>query len=457
MLRADYLKICNGNACAAALLNFYEYRLNAQIEQSEQLPNIPNGKVKIKRIAASLSYLRETVLLNQYSINTIRGAKKQLELHGFIHVAKSTTDNKGNGVDLVLLRVANVQKAIDSISQTLEFEEDLEEIDLNDTIDSPVSKMTYPPIKFDTPPVSKMTYPPIKFDTHNRVYNRVKREGNVILSKRTFFGKKSALGQMDENIETPNFDKSPALDSLSSVASSKKEKSCAKKEKSCGKKEKPRNYSSFTHHCEAHNLTELLKFETLPTNEAWDRLRKKYANLDAIMSKMNEYIIQTPSYLEKRSVFSQVLSQWAKKEPIALNIKRVFHAYNQARIRLFGQDADIAESIDGNDKNAIGYQCTMRDLIQVVTSKLKKEVLSSTEKEEQAIVGLEKIFSMLILTDVKTLSNFSVKFLLNNIDNFITSIKMRTNGTSKLGVSKTHQVVNELQGMTQADLRKYID
>lgn len=434
MLRADYLKICNGNACAAALLNFYEYRLNAQIEQSEQLPNIPNGKVKIKRIAASLSYLRETVLLNQYSINTIRGAKKQLELHGFIHVAKSTTDNKGNGVDLVLLRVANVQKAIDAIATNMEFEEDLEEIDLNDTIDSPVSKMTYPPIKFDT---------------HNRVYNRVKRKSNVLLSKRTFFGKKSALGQIDENIETPNFDKSPALDSYI-ITDSKKEKSCAKKEKL-------RNCSSFTHHCEAHNLAELLKFETLPTNEAWDRLRKKYANLDAIMSKMNEYIIQTPSYLEKRSVFSQVLSQWAKKEPIELNIKRVFHAYNQARIRLFGQDADIAESIDGNDKNAIGYQCTMRDLIQVVTSKLKKEVLSSTEKEEQAIAGLEKIFSMLILTDVKTLSNFSVKFLLNNIDNFITSIKMRTNGTSKLGVSKTHQVVNELQGMTQADLRKYID
>ena len=456
MLRADYLKICNGNACAAALLNFYEYRLNSQIEHSEQMLN-PDGKIKIKRIAASLSYLRETVLLNQYSINTIRLAKKQLQEHGFIHVAKTVLQNKANGIDSVLLRVANIQKALDAIAQNVIFEEDSDdfaEIDMNDSISPPISKLTHPHIKIDTPPVSKLTYPYVKIDRNNRVYNRVYKKSKFLLSKRTFFDKKSALGHDEDQIQNFEFKQTQTENNpiLSKVANSKKEKSC-------GKKEKERNCSSFTTYCEAHNLTELLKFATLPTNESWDRLRKKYPNLGAIMSKINDYVLQTPSYLEKCSVFAQIVSQWAKKEPLNNGVKRVFDAYNAARIRIFGCDADIAESIDGNDKVALDYQRSMRDLIQAGISKLKKSEVNPTEKEEQAIVGLEKLFASLNIRDVRKIDNFSVKFLASNLDTFISSIRMRNNGNSANGnaMTKTQEVVNQLQGMSQAELLKYID
>jgi len=105
-----YLRICNGNECAAALLRLYEHR-HAQIITDAQ-----NSGGKITNIAelqqeSSGAFLVKC-LLGIYSINTVNKANKLLKSLDFIRLFSNFSDG-AKLPNTVIFMPANVQAAVD--------------------------------------------------------------------------------------------------------------------------------------------------------------------------------------------------------------------------------------------------------------------------------------------------------------------------------------------------------
>lgn len=105
-----YLRICNGNECAAALLRLYEHR-HAQIITDAQ-----NSGRKITNIAelqqeSSGAFLVKC-LLGIYSINTVNKANKLLKSLDFIRLFSNFSDG-AKLPNTVIFMPANVQAAVD--------------------------------------------------------------------------------------------------------------------------------------------------------------------------------------------------------------------------------------------------------------------------------------------------------------------------------------------------------
>ena len=105
-----YLRTCNGNECAAALLRLYEHR-HAQIITDAQ-----NSGRKITNIAelqqeSSGAFLVKC-LLGIYSINTVNKATKLLKSLDFIRLFSNFSDG-AKLPNTVIFMPANVQAAVD--------------------------------------------------------------------------------------------------------------------------------------------------------------------------------------------------------------------------------------------------------------------------------------------------------------------------------------------------------
>lgn len=104
-----YLRICNGNACAAALLKFYEHR-HAQILDNLVKSGVKNAKLEDFQQKSSTAFLAACLLYTS-SENTIKKANKLLAERGFIQIIRnfSAGEKLANGI---VFMAANVQNAV---------------------------------------------------------------------------------------------------------------------------------------------------------------------------------------------------------------------------------------------------------------------------------------------------------------------------------------------------------
>ncbi len=104
-----YLRICNGNECAAALLKFYEHR-HAQILDNLVKSGVKNAKLEDFQQKSSTAFLAACLLYTS-SENTIKKANKLLAERGFIQIIRnfSAGEKLANGI---VFMAANVQNAV---------------------------------------------------------------------------------------------------------------------------------------------------------------------------------------------------------------------------------------------------------------------------------------------------------------------------------------------------------
>jgi len=111
-----YLRICNGNACAAALLRLYEHR-HAQI--ITDLGNSGRKRFNVAELQqeSSGAFLVKC-LLGIYSINTVNKANKLLKSLDFIRLFSNFSDG-AKLPNTVIFMPANVQAAVDLSTSNL--------------------------------------------------------------------------------------------------------------------------------------------------------------------------------------------------------------------------------------------------------------------------------------------------------------------------------------------------
>ena len=118
-LKESYKNICNGNDCAAILLNFLVYRHDTRLTEIEAKEAHTNFKRKLDDllIEASNNYLSDS-LMNLYNEKYIRQtAKPILQSLGFISIYK--VKNKGGGLpcDAILVLTENLNKTLTDYAQ----------------------------------------------------------------------------------------------------------------------------------------------------------------------------------------------------------------------------------------------------------------------------------------------------------------------------------------------------
>ncbi len=120
VVREDYLTIADGNHCAAALLNFFEFNHKwklANKKQSEKHNNIVSDSTHYEGLLQWQTYAELTDgLLGQWKTNSIRNAINLLELKRFVSIYENP--NKRFSFDntkFFLFEVDNVQDAINEL------------------------------------------------------------------------------------------------------------------------------------------------------------------------------------------------------------------------------------------------------------------------------------------------------------------------------------------------------
>ncbi len=121
VIRPEYLAICGGNYCAAAILSFFEHWHNVKLEHREQAAKkneiardhgLPPDQDEELWVYESQSELR-AALLNLFSVKNIRAATDQLVEWGYLETRRNPIVGYDRKIQYLFVNI-QVQKDVDS-------------------------------------------------------------------------------------------------------------------------------------------------------------------------------------------------------------------------------------------------------------------------------------------------------------------------------------------------------